>query len=105
LVDELRGRNDLAVEAQKESWVIRIPKSDDLVCEITIPFRVLEWFASVKRITEEKEVWSDWMDYAGYDDTPKDKLEADMAGDVTAFIQRVTSAELKLPLQIYEQTA
>jgi hypothetical protein len=44
------------------------------------------------------------MDYAGYDDRPEDQLEAEMADDIAAFIQRVTSSNLTLPLQIWEKT-
>ncbi|MEO6995937.1 MAG: hypothetical protein ABI273_20200 [Lacunisphaera sp.] len=105
LIDELRRRSDITVEDQKHAWLICIPKSEGLACEITIPFRVLEWFADVKRNGEEKKIWSDWMDYTGYDDSPEEKLEAAMADDISAFIQRVTASKLSLPLQIYEKTA
>ena len=104
LIENLRSRNDLVVEDQQHAWLIRIPKDKQFICEITIPHKVLEWFASVKHSDEKKAVWSDWMDYTGYDDSPEDKLEADMAGDISSFIQRMTAVEISLPLRIYEQT-
>jgi hypothetical protein len=65
----------------------------------------LEWFACVKRRGQDKEEWSDWMDYRGYDDTPKEELEADMADHIAAFVDRVSTRELRLPLRIYEEPA
>ena len=65
---------------------------------------MLEWFASVKHRPDNKEVWSDWMDYSGYDDRPREELEVEMAGDISAFINRVSMGELKLPLKIHEET-
>src|ERR1043165_9989387 len=103
LVDQLRTRGDLTVDDQQSAWLVRIPKDKALVCEVTIPFEVLEWFASVKRTEDATEVWSDWMDYRGYDDTSDKKLEADRAKDIAAFVERVTAAELRLPLSIWKE--
>ena len=103
LVNQLRTRGDLTVDDQQSAWVVRIPKGKAFVCEAMIPFDVLEWFASVKRTEDEREVWSDWMDYRGYDDSPDEKLEADMAEDIAAFVERVTTSELRLPLSIWKE--
>jgi hypothetical protein len=97
LVDQLRTRGDLTVDDQHNSWLVRIPKGNAFVCE------VLEWFASVKRTEDATEVWSDWMDYRGYDDGSDEKLEADMAKDIAAFMERVTTAELRFPLSIWKE--
>ena len=72
------------------------------MCEVIVPHDVLEWYASVKRRRDKKELWSDWMDYSGYNDSSKEKLEAEMAGDILAFVDRVSTAEQLLPLKIYE---
>ena len=79
-----------------------ISKGRYFFCEVTVPHDVLEWFACVKDRREKKEVWSDWMDYSGYGESPKDKLEAEMADDILAFVNRVSALELKLPLKIRE---
>jgi hypothetical protein len=42
------------------------------------------------------------MDYSGYDDRPREQLEIEMAGDVLAFIDRVSNAKQLFPLKIYE---
>ena len=105
LINDLRGRSDLSVKDQEEAWLICIPKGGDSHCEITVPHEVLEWFASVKRCEDKKEVWSDWMDYCGYADSPKEMLEALMADHIAAFVGRVTTSELRLPLHIYEEKA
>jgi hypothetical protein len=105
LIEELRARSDVGVVDEAHSWRICITKGRDLFCEVTVPHDVLEWHASVKHRRDKKELWSDWMDYSGYDDRPKEQLEIEMAGDVLAFIDRVSTAEQLLPLKIYEDCA
>ena len=102
LIEELRVRSDVGVVNQPQSWLVSITKGRDLICEVTVPHDGLEWFALVKHRRGEAELWSDWMDYSGYDDKPREKLEAEMAGDILAFIDRVSTAEQLLPLKIYE---
>lgn len=105
LIEQLRKRIDVGVVDEAQAWRICITKGGDLICEVTVPHEVLEWFASVRQRHDQKEVWSDWMDYCGYDDRPKEQLEVQMAGDVLAFIDRVSTAEHLLPLKIYEPYA
>jgi hypothetical protein len=104
-MDKLRARADVGVVEESEAWRIVISKGPDYVCEVTVPHDVLEWFACVKRRGQDKEEWSDSMDYCGYGDTPVEKLEADMANHIAAFVDRVSTRELHLPLQIYEEKA
>ena len=103
LIEVLRKRDDVGIVEQEHSWLVLITKGCDLFCEVTIPHDVLEWFACVKNRREDREVWSDWMDYSGYDDASGEKLEAEMATDILAFIERVSGSELVLPLRMYEE--
>ena len=103
LIEELRKRSDVGVVEQQHSWLVTITKGRNLFCELTIPHDVLEWFACVKDRRNEREVWSDWMDYSGYDNSPTDKLTAEMAAHILAFVDRVSASELVLPLRIYEE--
>ena len=103
LIDELRSRSDLDICDEPGAWRIAITKGRDYICEVTVPRDVLEWFASVKRRGQEKEQWCDWMDYCGYDNTPTQKLEAEMAKDIKSFVDRVSMGELCLPLEIHER--
>jgi hypothetical protein len=105
LIEQLRKRSDVGVADDAHSWRVCITKGRDLFCEITIPHDVLEWHACVKHRREQREVWSDWMDYSGYDDRPREKLELEMAGDILAFIDRASTREPLLPLKIYEEGA
>lgn len=100
LTAKLRGRRDLHLIEEMHSWLITIPKGG-LICEVTVPFDVLEWHACVKHRREDKEIWSDWMDYSGYDDRPRTQLESEMADDILAFLNRVSAAE-SLPIRIHE---
>ena len=105
LVEGLRGRSAIGIVEQKQSWLIVITKGRDLICEVTVPFDVLEWFACVKERGKEKEVWSDWIDYSGYYERSRDELEAEMAADILAFVDRVSISEPLLPLRIYVEQA
>ena len=103
LIESLRQRSDVGVVEEEKSWRVVITQGRDLFCEVTIPHDVHEWFACVKSRKEKREVWSDWMDYDGYDDVPAAKLEAEMADDILAFIKRVSISEIRLPLRIHEE--
>jgi hypothetical protein len=100
MIERMRARPDVGVVDQEQSWKIVIPKGGTYICEVTVPHTVLEWFASVRARAENKEAWSDWSDYEGYDDTPKSDLENSMAADVERFVDRVSKGPLTLPLSI-----
>src|SRR6266404_4343028 len=104
-IDKLRTRSDVGIVDERNAWRIVTSKGRDYFCEVTVPHDVLEWFACVKRRGHEKEEGSDWMDYCGYDNTPLEKLELRMAEYIAAFVDRVSSSELRLPLQIHEKSA
>jgi hypothetical protein len=101
LIQELRKRPDVGVADEQNSWRIVITKGRDLFIEVIVPHDVLEWHACIKHRREKKEIWSDWMDYSGYDDSPKNKLEAEMARDILAYIDNVSMWELKPPYRIH----
>ena len=101
LVEELRTRSDIAVADDAQAWRVLITKGQYFLCEVTIPHDVLEWSASVRYRPDNKEVWSDWMDYSDYDDRPRDETEVEMAGDILAFIDRASTQD-ELPSRIYE---
>ena len=101
VVEKLGRRSDVTVEVQNNAWLIRIPKGADFVCEVTVPIDwCFEWFACVKQVGMKDDVWSDWMDHYGSSDA---ELDAEMAGCIEAFVERVTRSELKLPLSIWEK--
>jgi hypothetical protein len=101
-VSELRARPDVGVADEPRAWRACVSRGDILI-EVTIPHGVLEWHAKATHRHEKRELWSDWMDYEGYDDRPKTKLEEDMARDVLAFIDRMSMAPLTFPLSIYKE--
>ena len=104
LIEKLRTRSDVGVADDAQSWRIYISKGRDLVCEVMVPHDVLEWYASVTHRRDKKVLWSDWMDYSGYDDRPREQLEVEMARDLWAFIDRASIKEPLLPIKIYEES-
>lgn len=102
LIEELKKRSYVEVSEEGVACLVVIGKGGDLICEVTIPDFVLEWYASVKDQRKNKVIWQDWMDYEGYDDRAREELEAEMAGDVLAFINRVLRSGLRPPFLIYK---
>ena len=101
LIESLRERSDSVVDNCVHSWRIGIKLREDQICEVIVPHNVLEWYASVRILTEKKEIWSDWMDYEGYDDRPKEALAEDMARDINNFMDRVKSENYRFPPIIF----
>jgi len=87
LIDQLRRWPDLMVREQEHSWLVEIVR-ENWICEVVVPRTALEWFATVKRRIGGKDLWSDWMDYRGYDRRTDDELATEMAGHIEAFVLR-----------------
>jgi hypothetical protein len=52
---------------------------------VTVPIAVLEWFVEASDRSSGASV-EDWRDYEGYDSTPAEQLDRDMADDVETFV-------------------
>ena len=102
MIQELRTRSDLGIANETHSWRIVITKGRDLCCEVIVPHEILEWHATIRNRHDEKEIWSDWMDYSGYENRPLETLEVEMANDILAFVNRVSIKEPLLPVKIHE---
>lgn len=72
--------------------VLRVTRND-VVVTLTVPRDVLEWFVNVADAVGE--VTSDWCDYEGYDDTPRELLHEEMATDVEQFLLAITSRPIR----------
>jgi hypothetical protein len=73
--------------------VLRVTRNDVIVT-LTVPRDVLEWFVDVADAAGV--VTSDWCDYEGYDDTPRELLHNDMATDVEQFLVAITSRPIRI---------
>ena len=104
LIVKLRSRTDLSVVDETSAWLIRISRSDHSVCDIVVPHNALEWFASIVDGDSKHEIWSDWMDYSGYDKRPKNLLEAEMTQDISDFIDRIVSTDVSVLPNIYQKS-
>jgi hypothetical protein len=95
LAERLAAIPDAQIDRGPSSWTMRLSKSESLHFEIQVPYSVLEWYASV-RDASGTELWSDWMDYAGY--VPKNQenpklLAAQMERDIEWFVTTLAAAE------------
>jgi hypothetical protein len=60
--------------------------------EVVVPKDVLEWFVTARN-AEGLKVWSDWMDYAGYEQSENlGALGDELRKDVEWFVGTLTSA-------------
>jgi hypothetical protein len=101
MVARLSGRGDITVNTEKGTWVIRIPKGPDFVCEVAVPIDwCFEWHACVRPAAGKEHIWHDWMEHYG---SPHEALDAEMAASIEAFVVRVAGSELKLPLRIHAE--
>jgi hypothetical protein len=69
-------------------------RHDELEVVVTVPKAVREWFVEVTDTATGTRA-EDWCDYDGYDATPTERLDQDMADDVAHFVQTLLSSELR----------
>jgi hypothetical protein len=66
-----------------------------LSVSLVIPKSVLEFFVDVHDAGGARLI-QDWLDYAGYDETPESQLAEEMRAEVLTFIGRLVQRELRL---------
>lgn len=99
LIRSLQERPDISVESRTDAWIVRVPRGE-FVCEVTIPVRVQEWFATVQWADDGTEVGSDWMDHYG---SSEQELDAERAESISAFIERVFRDGIRPPFSISDK--
>ncbi|MCP5021088.1 MAG: hypothetical protein GY930_04855 [bacterium] len=77
-----------------DSALVMTVRRDCIEVEITVPYRVLEWFVSVRQAESGNHV-EDWCDYTGYDAAPIDSLADDMADDLRTFINALLERPIR----------
>jgi hypothetical protein len=83
-----------SVAEQGEAVQLRVNRNT-LEVIVTVPTTVHEWFVEATDVATGART-EDWCDYDGYDASSIDRLDLDMAEDVSRFVQRLLSSELKL---------
>jgi len=92
IVKSLGARFSVLVQAAGAGWKLQLPGRGEFLCDVAVGPRALEWYATLQDRTERREVWSDWMDYRGYDKTPEEELLAAKARDLAWFLEAWVSA-------------
>jgi hypothetical protein len=72
-------------------------KHETLEVVVTVPVTVREWFVEATDVATGTRT-EDWCDYDGYDSSSPERLDQDMAEDVSHFVHRLLGSELKLEL-------
>jgi hypothetical protein len=70
-------------------------RSNEVEVVVTVPKSVREWFVEASDPATGARI-EDWCDYDGYDFRPEERLDQDMADDVSLFVQRLLSSDLRL---------
>ena len=76
----------LTVIPQGQGWDIPLPVRDNCMCELHIGPGACDWSASVVDPADGRELWSDWMDYLGYDKRPEVQLIEEKQQDLGSFV-------------------
>jgi hypothetical protein len=92
LMSRLRGLDGVVVEEGNPAWTLRVVKSEAVRIDIVVPKGVVEWFVTAYD-AEGNAIWSDWMDYLGYEPSSTDRaLVEDMCKDLDAFMADLVAA-------------
>lgn len=94
LVRRLGSDFHLEVLEKMDAAIVMVPKSEGLTFEITIPHRVLEWFAVAKNA--DGQVWSDWADYYATKGELPEALHSERASDIWSFLNNLLTAEVRV---------
>ena len=89
---------DGASRATRGEAILLLVRRSTLEVVVTVPVTVREWFVEAKDTASGMRV-EDWCDYDGYDDSPTEQLERDMADDVSQFVQRLLTRDLRLVVE------
>jgi hypothetical protein len=68
-------------------WHVRLAMRDNFICELHVGPDALDWYAGVLDPADGRELWSDWMDYLGYDKRPKVQLIEEKQRDLASFVE------------------
>lgn len=72
---------------QGDGWSISLPARSAYVCELNIGPEVLDWYATLRREGEGHDVWTDWVDYTGYDRRAEATMLEDKCCDIRWFTE------------------
>jgi hypothetical protein len=82
------------MEELKDAFLIKFTKNN-LIFKITVAYDVVEWFIDIEEMGSGLK-FHDWCDYADYDDSPKEKLTADMIRDLHKLFNILPKNEFRL---------
>jgi hypothetical protein len=92
LMGRLQQLAGVVVEDAKLAWTVRLAKPNGIHFEVVVPKEVLEWFVTARN-SGGTEIWSDWMDYAGYKRSENlEALAGEMRTDVEWFVGMLIAA-------------
>jgi len=84
---------DASIAERGEAVLLKL-KRGTLEIVVTVPRTVREWFVEATDVASGART-EDWCDYDGYDDSSEQSRDLDMAEDVSRFVERLLSRELK----------
>ena len=83
---------------KKVGWEICLPTRGEINCLLNIGPEASEFYVTISDVTTKEELWSDWMDYYGYEFFAKEeKLLKDKQRDLKYFIDNwISSTDIRL---------
>ena len=90
----------LAPTRSGSGWDLRLPAHNNLVCNLYIAPGAYDWYATVVDQADGQELWTDWMDYIGYDDSSEAALIELKQQHLASFIESwVTATNMRVSRQ------
>jgi hypothetical protein len=84
---------DASVAERGDAVQLHVRRSE-LEVVVTVPKNVREWFVEATDPTTGART-EDWYDYDGYDSTAPERLDQDMAEEVSLFVERLLGSDLR----------
>lgn len=83
---------------KKVGWKIFLPARGEVDCLLDIGTEATEFYVTISDVTTKEELWSDWMDYYGYESfAEEEKLLNDKRRDLKYFIDSwISSIDIRL---------
>lgn len=81
------------IEFNGEGFKFPLKSKGGYYCELYIGPESLEWYVLIKEELSSTEVFNEWYDYQGYDNTSENLLIQNKMEDILRFVKNWESAE------------
>lgn len=81
------------IKSNGDGFEISLKSKGGYYCELNVGPESLEWYISVREELSKAEVYNNWHDYQGYDDSSESLLIQNKMNDVLRFVKNWETAK------------